>query len=84
MSFDKRDYLYSDVNEVRLGGVDNDSDEEKESRPLTKDRIPKEWVHELMITLQDMAKEKGIEILDECNYINFAQFTARYAENVWW
>ena len=79
MSFDKRDYLYDD-------GQDNDSGTDEEEIPdiqSFKDRVPREWVQHLLFTLNDMAKSKGVELLDRCTTTDLAEFTGRYAQNVW-
>ena len=81
MSFDKRDYLYDD-------GQDNDAEPDEEEVVDTpgvsfKDRVPREWIQHVLFALKDMAKSKGVELLDKCTTIDLAEFTGKYTQNVW-
>lgn len=85
MSFDKRDYFYDKFK------IESDVDDSSESdnelgnqRSNFRDRIPREWVQNLMFELQEISKSKGVELLDRCSSYNFANFVGRLnGKKVW-
>lgn len=85
MSFDKRDYLYNDTSSSQTTQADEkDSDEEKgENLKIVRDRVPREWVQELLLELQDISKNKGVNLLDVCSPQKLALFLSRYHGNTW-
>lgn len=81
MSFNKKDYEY-EVPEIH-----SDSDSEKDeiiSKSVVRDREPKAWVREILFILQDSARSKGVNLLDECTTTSFAEFVGRFEKDAWW
>lgn len=82
MAFDKRDYFYSDA----LSELSEIPDDEKERASLltiSRDKVPNDWIYDLLDELREMSKAKGVSLLDGCTPTNLARFTSRYNGDVW-
>jgi hypothetical protein len=86
MSFNKRDYFYEDATESSELGLSEIPDGEKERAVLqvpVRDKVPNDWIYDLMNELQETSKTKGVALLDTCTLTNLARFTGRYNQDVW-
>lgn len=91
MSFDKREYLYDD------GRYSSEEDEGRSKNRPTDDLLthvpdisrvsspePKDLIRGVLFELQGVAKIKGVELLDRCTTLSFAEFVSKYRGGVYW
>jgi len=82
IAFDKRDYVYTG-DDIEDEQVSDDEDEETSVTEQTfEDKIPNEWVFDLMDEMKRIAHFHAVCLLDRCETSSFAEFLANYSEDV--
>jgi hypothetical protein len=84
IAFDKRDYHY-DGDDLENERVDDEDDEDfiDAHEQDNSDKMPNTWVFDLFHELRDLSNLHAVELLDKCDVSDFAEFMAKYSEDVY-
>jgi hypothetical protein len=83
IAFDKRDYYYDgDDLENERADEDEDDDFAVANEQEDIDKVPNEWIYDLYHELRDIANFHAVQLLDKCDVSDFANFMAKYSEDV--